>query len=136
MTNDRGNAKTMGSTEAPLPETVASESGDVSINDRNSAGGDEEGGSSWAAHSRRRFSRFRSVRKKATSFSGWRNSVKWMTTAEDMLGNLETLAKGTYLWKVRRKKLQGVACYRRKYKVSLTDVSIAAINKSNTIRTT
>ena len=126
MTNDKGNAKTMGSTGAPLPETVA----DVSTNDRISAGangggggggGDDggEGGSSWAAHSRRRFSRFRSVRKKATSFSGWRNSVKWMTTADDLRGNLETLAKGTYLWKVRRKKLQGVACYRRKYKVCI-----------------
>ena len=129
----------MGSTEAPLPETVASETADVSTDDRNSTeanGCDEEGGSSWAAHSRRRFSRFRSVRKKATSFSGWRNSVKWMTTADTVHGNFETLAKGTYLWKVRRKKLQGVACYRRKYKVSLTDVSIAAINKSNTIRTT
>ena len=132
MTNDKGNAKTMGSTGTPLPEKVASEGEDVSTNDRNSAPAtatscDEDCGSAWTTHSRRRFSRFRSVRKKATSFSGWRNSVKWMTTADDMRGNLETLAKGTNLWKVRRKKLQGVACYRRKYKVILPYLCIATI---------
>ena len=86
----------------------------------------EAGGSSWAFRSRRRFSRFRSVRKKATSFSGWRSSVKWMT-ADNMQGDLEMLTKGTYLWKVRRKKLQGVACYRRKYKVTDHCSSFGAI---------
>lgn len=120
MTNDTGNAKTMGRTEAPLPEAVTSGRAGVSTDDRTGAGGeDADGGSppSSAHCRRRRFSRFRSVLKKATSFSGWRSSVKWMTAAEDEHGSIEALAKGTHLWKVRRKKLQGVACYRRKYKV-------------------
>ena len=125
MTNDTANAKTIGRTEAPLPEAVTSGRAGVSTDDRvvaGATGSDAEDADSppSSAHSRRRFSRFRSVRKKATSFSGWRSSVKWMTAAEDEHGSIEALAKGTHLWKVRRKKLQGVVCYRRKYKVQFT----------------
>ena len=122
MTNDTGNAKTMGRTD--LAEAVNSGRTGVSTDVRVGAGatsagceGADGGSPPSSAHCRRRFSRFRSVRKKATSFSGWRSSVKWMTAAEDEHGSIEALGKGTHLWKVRRKKLQGVACYRRKYKV-------------------
>lgn len=57
-----------------------------------------------AAH---RILRFRSVRNKPKSFSGWRESVRSVACG---LGkdheSLDLLVKGCYLWKVRRKKFQ------------------------------
>jgi hypothetical protein len=95
---------------------TSSGNGNGNGNGNNGASGVDSSSSDNFA--RRRLSRFRSVRKKPTSLGGWRSSVKSLTTASNLWKeDLDFLAKGTFLWKVRRKKLQGVTCYRRKYKV-------------------
>ena len=59
---------------------------------------------SAAAH---RILRFRSVRNKPKSFSGWRESVRSVACglSKDH-ESLDLLVKSCYLWKVRRKKFQ------------------------------
>jgi len=69
----------------------------------------------------RRSSRFRSVRTKATSFSGWRESVKSACETDD----LSALKRGAKLWKVRRKPVLGLASYVRKYKLDVDAMCVS-----------
>lgn len=65
--------------------------------------------------------RFRSVRTKATSFSGWRESVRSACGPED---DLDLLVRGTRLWKVRRKAVQGLVCYQRAFRLDVDTLCI------------
>ena len=63
--------------------------------------------------------RFRSVRKKPTSFSGWRESVKQNADVDDKL-----LKDGTKLWKVRRKAFKGLVCYQRTFTLDVDSLCV------------
>lgn len=64
-----------------------------------------------------RLNRFRSVRSKPTSFSSWRDNVR--SACFGSQSDIDALVKGTRLWKVRRKPLQGLTCYQRKFRLDL-----------------
>ncbi len=71
--------------------------------------------------------RFRSVRTKATSFSGWRDNVRsaWQQQQEAD-EDLELLTGGTRLWKVRRKPwiIGTVASYRRRFVLDVDSLCV------------
>lgn len=72
--------------------------------------------------------RFKSVRTKPTSFSSWRHSVKTSCSQDD---NLDLLCQGTYLWKIRRKKLQGITGYRRKFRLDMDQLCLHYSSESS-----
>ena len=73
-------------------------------------------------------SRFKSVRSKPTSFSGWRAGVREAAGIDcDEDKDAAVVTKGTNLWKVRRKRIKGIACYRRKYWLDLESLCIRSV---------
>ena len=72
----------------------------------------------------KRLLRFRSVRTKPTSFSGWRESVKEATASASNATDLDELMKGTKLWKIRRKMCRGLVCYPRVFRLDMDSLCV------------
>ena len=68
--------------------------------------------------------RFRSVRSKPTSFSGWRESVKEAATSNCDASDIEDLIKGTKLWKIRKKMFKGLVCYQRVFRLDMESLCV------------